>query len=94
MIELQKMKNQNFRTFGWIQDPSDFNSLYKVVSIFNCNSEVHKELVEHKINDLVEERDGKNKLIEALKNNPLKIKYIDLVGTSFTLFILQIYLQK
>ena len=63
MIELRKMENQNFRTFGWVQDPSDFESLIKVVSIFDNKSETHKELVNEKIE---------------------KIKYADLVGTSFT----------
>lgn len=31
MIELRKMENRKFRTFGWVQDPSDFKSLYNVV---------------------------------------------------------------
>lgn len=83
MIEIKDMEKRSFRTFGWVQDPSDLDSLYKVVSIFNENSDTYKELVEHKINELVEERDGKQRLLEALKIRPLKIKYQDLVGTSF-----------
>ena len=83
MIEIKDMEKRNFRTFGWVQDPSDFDALYKVVSIFNENSDTYKELVEHKINELVEERDGKQRLLEALEIRPLKIKYQDLVGTSF-----------
>ena len=83
MIEIKDMEKRSFRTFGWVQDPSDFDALYKVVSIFNENSDTYKELVEHKINELVEERDGKQRLLEALKLRPLKIKYQDLVGTSF-----------
>lgn len=84
MIEIKDMEKRSFRTFGWVQDPSDLDSLYKVVSIFNENSDTYKELVEHKINELVEERDGKQRLLEALEIRPLKIKYQDLVGTSFT----------
>lgn len=84
MIELRKMKNQNFRTFGWVQDPSDFESLIKVVSIFDNKSETHKELVNEKIDRLIEERDGKSHFLEVLNSIPLKIKYADLVGTSFT----------
>lgn len=84
MIEIKDMEKRSFRTFGWVQDPSDFEALYKVVSIFNENSDTYKELVEHKINELVEERDGKQRLLEALEIRPLKIKYQDLVGTSFT----------
>lgn len=84
MIELRKMENQNFRTFGWVQDPSDFNSLYNVVSIFDNTSEMYKELINERIDKLVEERDGKSHFLEVLKEQPLKIKYSDLVGTSFT----------
>lgn len=84
MIELRKMGNQNFRTFGWVQDPSDFESLIKVVSIFDNKSETHKELVNEKIDRLIEERDGKSHFLEVLNSIPLKIKYTDLVGTSFT----------
>ena len=84
MIEIKDMEKRNFRTFGWVQDPSDFDALYKVISIFNENSDTYKELVEYKINELVEERDGKQRLLEALEIRPLKIKYQDLVGTSFT----------
>ena len=84
MIELRKMENQNFRTFGWVQDPSDFESLIKVVSIFDNKSETHKELVNEKIDRLIEERDRKSHFLEVLNSIPLKIKYADLVGTSFT----------
>ena len=84
MIELRKMENQNFRTFGWVQDPSDFESLIKVVSIFDNKSETYKELVNEKIDKLIEERDGKSHFVEVLNSTPLKIKYSDLVGTSFT----------
>ena len=77
------MENQNFRTFGWVQDPSDFESLIKVVSIFDNKSETHKELVNEKIDRLIEERDRKSHFLEVLNSIPLKIKYADLVGTSF-----------
>ncbi len=83
MIELRKMGNQNFRTFGWVQDPSDFESLIKVVSIFDNKSETHKELVNEKIDRLIEERDGKSHFLEVLNSIPLNIKSAELVGTSF-----------
>lgn len=83
MIEVKDMERRSFRTFGWVQDPSDFNALYKVVSIFNKESTTYKELVETKINELVEEIDGKTRLLAALNSNPLRIKYSDLVGTAF-----------
>lgn len=83
MIELQKMNKRSFRTFGWVQDPSDFESLFKVVSIFDEESETHKELLNNRISFLIEERDGRNYFIEELKKKPLKLKYSDLVGTAF-----------
>ena len=84
MIEIKNVEKNNFRTFGWVQDPSNFDSLYDVVCIFNENSLKHKELVNETINSLVEERDGKTRLIEALNRRPLKITYSNLVGSSFT----------
>ena len=83
MIELQKMNKRNFRTFGWVQDPSDFESLFKVVSIFDEESETHKELLKNRISFLIEERDGRNHFIEELRKKPLKLKYSDLIGTAF-----------
>lgn len=84
MIEIKDMDKRSFRTFGWVQDPSDFNALYRVVSIFNECSQIHKELVENKIVKLIEERDGRERLLIALNSRPLKLKYGDLVGTAFS----------
>lgn len=83
MIEVKDMDKRSFRTFGWVQDPSDFDALYKVVSIFNESSKVYKELTKRKIKELVEERDGRERLLSALSSRPLKLKYADLVGTAF-----------
>lgn len=83
MIELRNMENQNFRTFGWVQDTSDFNSLYKVVSIFDNTSETYNKLLNEKIDKLIEERDGKSRFKKILKQQKLRIKYTDLVGTAF-----------
>ena len=84
MIELRKMENRKFRTFGWVQDPSDFKSLYNVVAIFDNTSEVHKQLVDEKIEKLIEEKDGRSHFLEVMRSKPLKIKYTDLIGTAFT----------
>ena len=84
MINIIPTQVTRFRTFGWVQDPSDFRSLCDVVAVFDRNSEMHNKLKKDTILNLVEERDGKRRLIEALELNPLRIKYIDLVGTSFT----------
>ena len=84
MIELRKMENRKFRTFGWVQDPSDFKSLYNVVAIFDNTSEVHKQLVDERIEKLIEEKDGRSHFLEVMRSKPLKIKYTDLIGTAFT----------
>ncbi|WP_277993204.1 restriction endonuclease FokI recognition domain-containing protein [Staphylococcus hominis] len=34
------------RSFGWVQNPSDFNKLKKTVEIFDCNSEQYNLLKE------------------------------------------------
>lgn len=84
MINIIDVNNKTTRTFGWVQNPSNFESLKKVVAIFDNTSKTYNELKDKKIKKLVEERDGQKELINALNANPLKIKYCNLVGTSFT----------
>lgn len=84
MINVIPTQANRFRAFGWVQDPSDFRSLCDVVSIFNKDTSKHVELKNSIIPRLVEERDGRQRLIDALNSNPLKITYADLVGTSFS----------
>lgn len=84
MIHIIPTQNIKFRTFGWVQDPSDFRSLCDIVAIFDNMSEKHFELKTQIIPSLIEERDGKSRFIEVLNSEPLCIKYADLVGTSFS----------
>lgn len=84
MISVIPTHNTNFRTFGWVQDPSNLRSLCDVVAVFDTNSKKHKELVNNIIPKLVEEQDGRDDFIKTLNTTPLKIKYSQLVGTSFT----------
>lgn len=84
MIHLIPTEAKRFRTFGWVQDPSDFRSLCDVVAIFDETSLKHQELAGQVIPALVEERDGRQRLLDALNQRPLRISYTDLVGTSFT----------
>lgn len=84
MINIIDVNNKTTRTFGWVQNPSNFESLKKVVAIFDNTSKTYNELKDKKIKKLVEERDGQKELLNALNANPLKIKYCNLVGTSFT----------
>lgn len=83
MIQILPTENTVSRTFGWVQDPSSFRSLCDVVAIFDENSAIHRDLLERRIPALVEERDGREALMAALRERPLKIRYAHLVGTSF-----------
>lgn len=83
MINVIPTQVNKFRTFGWVQDPSDFRSLCDVVAVFNQDTDKHIELKTSIIPALVEEADGRQRLIDALNANPLRIAYQDLVGTSF-----------
>ncbi|MBQ3603036.1 MAG: hypothetical protein IJA02_04290 [Clostridia bacterium] len=84
MISVIPTHNKNFRAFGWVQDPSNLRSLCDVVAVFDTNSQKNKDLIKTIIPKLVEERDGRDDFINALQSKPLKIKYCQLVGTSFT----------
>ena len=56
MISIINVNNKNTRTFGWVQNPSNFDSLKKVVSIFDNTSKTYIELKDKKIKKLVEEK--------------------------------------
>lgn len=84
MISVIPTHTKNFRAFGWVQDPSNLRSLCDVVAVFDRNSKKHKDLICNIIPKLVDTQDGRDELIDALNQTPLKIKYAQLVGTSFT----------
>ena len=84
MISVIPTHNKCFRAFGWVQDPSNLRSLCDVVAVFDANSNKHRDLLNTIIPKLVEERDGRDTLIKALQRTPLKMKYAELVGTSFS----------
>lgn len=71
------------RTFGWVQDPGKIENLRKTVEIFDRGSSTYQELIENRIPTLVQEQDGRNRFLSELSRIPLKLKYIDLVGTAF-----------
>ena len=83
MIRTVEIQNVIFRAFGWVQDPSSFRSLIDVVSVFDHNSQIHQNLVNFTLGNLVSLEDGRSSLIESLNNRPLRIKYSHLTGTAF-----------
>ena len=72
------------RAFGWIQDGGKIENLRRTVEIFDHQSPTYQELIEKRISTLVEERDGRDRLLTELHKIPLTLKYKDLVGTAFT----------
>lgn len=82
ILESFRLSEIRIRTFGWIQNPSDFSKLKRTVQIFDHTSTVHIELKTKRIPRLVSEEDGRDRFISILNQIPLKIKYSDLVGSS------------
>lgn len=82
MISVIEKEVAFFRSFGWVQDPSNFRSLCNVVAVFDENSEVHKILKSEVLPRLVSKEDGLDGLLEALERRPVQIEYNKLVGTT------------
>lgn len=82
-MEQVRLSDISIRTFGWIQNPGDFDKLKKVVQVFDHTSDIHNYLKTNKIPRLIKERDGRNEFINELNKIPLKLTYKDLTGTSF-----------
>ena len=53
------------RTFGWIQNPSDFSKLKNVVALFCRSSNIYKELVGGKLEELVDDKKLLDKMLKA-----------------------------
>ncbi|MCL2078832.1 MAG: hypothetical protein FWH17_03200 [Oscillospiraceae bacterium] len=81
MVSILHTENAKTRTFGWVQNPSNFRSLCNVVAVFDQSSTMHNELRNKIIPDLVSLENGQAGLIAALDTRPLKISYSHLVGT-------------
>lgn len=71
------------RTFGWVQDPSNWSSLRCAVAVFCPGSAFHKQM-RKTIRQLVRMDDGRQSLIAALSRRPLRLTYRELIGTAFT----------
>ena len=68
------------RTLGWIQNPSNFENLKNVVSVFDKNTDIYKEILNTKLPRLVKNLDLQNKLISEMKKDPLEMDYVLLKG--------------
>lgn len=68
------------RTYGWVQNPSDFESLKRTVQIFDPNSSHYKELRDSLVPDLVPIESVKNEFLKLLNSDTEKFTYKQLVG--------------
>lgn len=71
-----------YRTFGWVQNPSDFKKLKKTVQVFDPSSEHYQQLQKHIISDVIYFAEDKNHFQDQLDNRVCEFSYRDLVGTS------------
>lgn len=74
------------RTFGWVQNPSDFNSLQKVVQIFDPDSSHYAALRDHLVEAYIPLDDIQQALLDKLDRGESVFTYFDLVGRSVDQF--------
>lgn len=70
------------RTYGWVQNPSDFSKIKLVVQIFDTQSIHYKNLRENLVPNIIYFDDVKNQLLTKLNSNIAEFSYLELVGTS------------
>lgn len=70
------------RTYGWVQNPSDFSKLKLVVQIFDSSSDHYKRLRDHLIIDSIPFKKLQLAFLEKLTANVEEFTYSELVGHS------------
>ncbi|MDH2999762.1 hypothetical protein A1D23_06605 [Chelonobacter oris] len=72
----------NNRTFGWVQNPSSFENLKRLVGIFIQSSEEYEYLT-HILNtdSLIKDENIRTRLQKNLSTTPVTLSYLDIVGT-------------
>lgn len=68
------------RTFGWIQNPSSFENLKNVVSVFDFETDIHKDIIDRKIPELIKDKELRNNMLLEMHKRPLKMDYDLLKG--------------
>lgn len=69
-----------FRTYGWVQNPSSFKNLKKVVQIFDNSSVHYRALKDVLVDQYIYFDDVKNNLLNKLNNGIEVFTYAELVG--------------
>ncbi len=70
------------RTYGWVQNPSDFKKLKLVVQIFDNTSVHYENLKSNLISRYIYFDDIKSDLLNKFTRKIEEFSYLDLVGTS------------
>ena len=70
-----------YRTFGWVQNPSNFDNLKKTVQVFDPTSNHYKNLQDHIVNEVIYFPEDKNKFQDALDDHVCEFSYKYLVGS-------------
>lgn len=70
------------RTYGWVQNPSDFKKLKLVVQIFDPTSEHYKKLKTDFVPKYIPLQDIKDQLLTKLNSSCSDFSYTELVGTT------------
>lgn len=70
------------RTYGWVQNPSDFDKLKLVVQIFDPKSLHYANLTHNLVPNYIPLQRIKNQLLQKLNNRSDEFSYTELVGTS------------
>ena len=70
------------RTYGWVQNPSDFKKLKLVVQIFDNTSCHYQNLKNNLIKEYIPFEDLRNSLLKKFNNEIEIFSYMELVGTS------------
>lgn len=71
-----------YRTFGWVQNPSDFKKLKKTVQVFDPSSDHYRWLRNHIVNEVIYFAEDKNHFQDQLDNCVCEFSYKDLVGSN------------
>lgn len=68
------------RTFGWVQNPSSFENLKNIVSVFDFKTDIHKDIIDRKIPELIKDKELRNNILLEMHKRPLKMDYVLLKG--------------
>lgn len=70
------------RTYGWVQNPSDFSKLKMVVQIFDSTSDHYDNLKKNLVPNYIHFDNIKSNLLKKLYDNIEDFSYLELVGSS------------